>query len=143
MIEGNDTRTFFLYRFIARLIDLLIAGGLMELTPRIGWVAGILYLFIADGLLQGQSPGKWLIGLRTVVGSNQSPCTFRESIARNLPLAAGYSLFWIPYVGWILTTVILAVEGLLTIGNEQGLRMGDELAGTTVVPREVLDVRVK
>jgi len=102
-----------------------------------------MYLLIADGFPQGKSLGKWLIGLQTFVPATRSVCTFRESIIRNFPLAVGYFLFLIPYVGWLLTGAIFAFEGLLIIGNGLGLRIGDELAGTQVLEREALDVGVE
>ena len=143
MPENLFPKASALNRFIAKFIDLLIVAGLYEITSRIGFIAGMMYLLIADGLPQGKSLGKWLIGLQTLVPATRSVCTFRESIIRNFPLAVGYFLFLIPYVGWLLTGAIFAFEGLLIIGNGLGLRIGDELAGTQVLEREALDVGVE
>ena len=143
MPENLFPKASALNRFIAKFIDLLIVAGLYEITPRIGFIAGMMYLLIADGFPQGKSLGKWLIGLQTFVPATRSVCTFRESIIRNFPLAMGYFLFLIPYVGWLLTGAIFAFEGLLIIGNGLGLRIGDELAGTQVLEREALDVGVE
>jgi hypothetical protein len=143
MPENLFPKASALNRFIAKFIDLLIVAGLYEITSRIGFIAGMMYLLIADGFPQGKSLGKWLIGLQTFVPATRSVCTFRESIIRNFPLAVGYFLFLIPYVGWLLTGAIFAFEGLLIIGNGLGLRIGDELAGTQVLEREALDVGVE
>ncbi len=143
MPENLFPKASALNRFIAKFIDLLIVAGLYEITSRIGFITGMMYLLIADGFPQGKSLGKWLIGLQTFVPATRSPCTFRESIIRNFPLAVGYFLFLIPYVGWLLTGAIFAFEGLLIIGNGLGLRIGDELAGTQVLEREALDVGVE
>jgi uncharacterized RDD family membrane protein YckC len=143
MPENLYPKANVLNRFIAKFIDLLIVALLYEFSSRVGFIAGMLYLLIADGFFQGKSVGKWLIGLQTYVPARQSVCTFRESIIRNFPLAVGYFLFLIPYVGWLFTAAILTFEGLLMIGNGQGMRIGDEIAGTQVLEREVLDLGVE
>ena len=143
MPENLYPKANVLNRFIAKFIDLLMVSLLYELSSQVGFIGGMLYLLIADGFSQGKSIGKWLIGLQTYVPAKQSICTFRESIIRNFPLAVGYFLFLIPYVGWLFTTSILAFEGLLIIGNGQGMRLGDEVAGTQILEREVLDVGVE
>ena len=143
MPEHQYPKATVLNRFIAKFIDLLIVAALYEISSRIGFIAGVMYLLIADGFSQGKSLGKWLIGLQTSVPSRQSVCSFRESIVRNFPLAVGYFLFLIPYVGWLLMGAILVFEGLLIIGNGLGLRIGDELAGTQVLERVALDVGVE
>ncbi len=58
----------------------------------------------------------------------------------NVPLAVGYITLQIPYVGWLGTAAILGIEALLIIGNEHGLRIGDELAHTQVVDETIFDV---
>lgn len=139
MNEGVHPKASILNRFIAKAIDLLIAGALLELLPGIGFLAGILYLLIADGLFQGKSAGKWLISLQVYVPPSRSVCGFKESIIRNAPMALAYLFLLIPYVGWVLTACILAVEALVVIGNELGLRIGDEMAGTQVLDCKVLN----
>ena len=143
MPENQYPKASVLNRFIAKFIDLLIVAAMYEISSRIGFVAGVMYLLIADGFSQGKSLGKWLIGLQTFVPARRSACTFRESIIRNFPLAVGYFLFLIPYMGWVLMGAILVFEGLLMIGNGLGLTIGDELAGTQVLEREALDVGVE
>ncbi|MBI5044115.1 MAG: hypothetical protein HZC10_09880, partial [Nitrospirae bacterium] len=58
---------------------------------------------------------------------------FREAIIRNIPFAIAYTLCLIPYVGWLLAIIIIGLEGILVIGNEKGLRIGDEIAKTQVI----------
>ena len=91
MPENLFPKASALNRFIAKFIDLLIVAGLYEITSRIGFIAGMMYLLIADGFPQGKSLGKWLIGLQTFVPATRSVCTFRESIIRNFPLAVATS----------------------------------------------------
>jgi len=64
---------------------------------------------------------------------SREPAGFRESIIRNLPCGAAQVLFAVPYIGWIGSVAILSFEGLLIIGNEQGWRVGDEVARTQVL----------
>src|SRR3989337_387564 len=121
-----------LNRFVARVIDLIIAAALSMLLYPVGFFAGLTYLLIADGFFDGRSLGKKLINLRTVKSTGEL-CTYKESILRNLTVAAGYLFFFIPYVGWLFTLAIFVVEALVIIGNEKGLRIGDELAKTIVI----------
>jgi len=143
MPDNQHPKADILNRFIAKFIDLLIVAVLYEFSSRIGFITGFLYLLIADGLLKGRSPGKWLIGLQTYVPMRRDVCTFKESIIRNSSLAVAYLLFLIPYIGWLFTAAILSLEGLLIIGNAQSLRIGDEAAGTQVLEYRVLDAEVR
>ncbi len=135
-----------LNRFIARFIDLLIVWTLLELIPKVGFFAGLTYMLIGDGF-EGKSIGKRLIGLRVILireeiedsSSNavtttfEDNCNFKESIIRNFPFGIGYLLFNIPLIGWVFPLIIFAFEGLLIIGNEKGMRIGDEIAKTQVI----------
>jgi hypothetical protein len=130
-----------LNRFIAKFLDAIIVAAAGKLVPPVGWLGGLAYVLIADGFYGGRSIGKRLIGLQTVVPRTKEIAGFRESILRNLPLAVGYLLFPLPYVGWLLTVAITVVEALLIIGNEQGLRLGDELAHTQVLDAGQFDFK--
>ncbi|MGH7255417.1 MAG: RDD family protein, partial [Nitrospirales bacterium] len=130
-----------LNRFIAKFIDLIVVAAASKVAPPVGWLAGLTYVLIADGFSGGRSLGKRLIGLQTVVPLTREASGFRESIIRNLPLALAYLLFPVPYVGWGLAFAITVFEALLIIGNDQGLRLGDELAHTQVLDAGQLDLR--
>jgi hypothetical protein len=130
-----------LNRFIAKSIDLIIVVAAGNLVPQIGWLAGLIYVLIADGFSGGRSIGKRLIGLQTIVPSTQEASGFRESVIRNLPFALAYLLLEVPYIGWVMAIAIVALEGLLIVGNDQGLRLGDELARTQVLDSSQLDLR--
>ncbi|RJQ45970.1 MAG: hypothetical protein C4538_07595 [Nitrospiraceae bacterium] len=133
-----------LNRIIARTIDFIIVAALYEVIPKVGFFAGLTYLLIADGLFEGRSVGKKLIGLRVYVYDNTDnvrACSFRESILRNFPFAVGFVLFGIfnviPLIGWLFSLLIVAAvvlfESLVLMGSEKGMRVGDELAKTHVV----------
>ncbi len=129
-----------LNRFIAKLIDLLIVAAASKLVPPVGVIAGLAYILLADGFGGGRSVGKRLIGLQTIVPRTREPAGFRESIVRNLPCALAQLAFEIPYVGWMGWGAVLSLEALLVIGNEQGRRLGDEIAKTQVLESGQLDV---
>ncbi|MEW6599554.1 MAG: hypothetical protein AB1499_01150 [Nitrospirota bacterium] len=133
-----------LSRVIAKTIDFIIVVALYEIIPKVGFFAGITYLLISDGLFDGRSVGKKLIGLKVVVrdkGIGNAPCEYKESIYRNFPFAVGFILYGglmaVPLVGWIMAIVIvigiLLFESLVILGSEEGMRLGDELAKTRVV----------
>lgn len=121
-----------LNRLIAKFLDLLIAAVLYELPFRISFLLGMIYLAIADGFLYG-SPGKRLIGLKTVIREGQKEASFRESIIRNIPFIVAYFLYPIPFVGWLIALGIVGFEFFLMLGNPNGIRLGDELAKTLVL----------
>jgi hypothetical protein len=128
-----------LNRFIAKSLDLLIVLGIGEIAPPYGFWAGLWYVLVADGFA-GRSIGKRLIGLQTWVPALHIGAGFKNSIVRNIPLAAGYLAWQIPYVGWLATAAVLGVEALLILGNERGLRIGDEMAHTQVIDENIFDV---
>jgi len=138
---GVHPKARVLNRFIAKFVDLIVVAAAGQVVPPVGWLAGLAYVLIGDGLTGGQSLGKRLIGLQTVVPRSREVSGFRESIIRNLPLALAYLLFPIPYIGWALATAVVLLEALLIIGNEQGLRLGDEIAHTQVLDAGQLDLR--
>jgi uncharacterized RDD family membrane protein YckC len=143
-LKGKElTAAGFFDRFIARTIDLVIVVALYEIIPTIGYFAGLVYLLIADGLFEGRSVGKRLIGLKVVLAEGMN-CGYKESIFRNFPFAVGFILCGIfgavPLIGWLMSfiiiVVILAFESLVIIGSDDGKRLGDEIANTQVVEEE-------
>lgn len=131
-------------RIAAYFIDSFIAGILtaavviaavvvmvvgMMVNPAIGLIAyiGLLlvamlavlaYALLRDGLFGGRSPGKKLMGLKVVNVRKNTPCSFKDSLLRNLT-------FMVPLLNFI--------ECLMPFVDAEGLRFGDKLAGTQVV----------
>lgn len=122
-----------LNRGIAKLIDLFIVAAAGQMPVPVGFLGGLAYILIADGFAGGRSIGKRLIGLQTVLPGRRETAGFRESIIRNLPFAVAQAAFAVPYVGWLVSAAIIAFEAVLILGNEQGRRLGDEVAGTQVL----------
>jgi uncharacterized RDD family membrane protein YckC len=122
-------------RVVAGLVDLLLIIGLTRLPDVIGFLSAAGYILIRDGLFDRRSIGKKLIGLRVLSLEDSGPsATYRDSIIRNVPIVLAYFLFLIPYAGWILGPLALGMEGLTALGDRRGMRIGDMLARTQVVP---------
>jgi hypothetical protein len=123
-------------RAVACFVDLLIVIGLARLPDVLGFLSASGYILIRDGLFEGRSIGKKLIGILVRPEENdgeQRSITYRESIIRNTPFEVAYILFLIPYAGWILSPAALAIEWLVALGDDHGMRTGDMLARTRVV----------
>jgi hypothetical protein len=95
-----------LNRFLARLIDCLIFGGLCLILYPVGILAGFTYILIADGLWNGRSVGKRIIGLHTVQVNGRRTAEFKHSVLRNLSVAFVLLLAVIPIIGWLLLITI-------------------------------------
>jgi uncharacterized RDD family membrane protein YckC len=114
-------------RLVGQMIDGSIAGLPMFLAAAISKVGSVasaplfilgiawmlFYLFLGDGLHQGQSFAKRWLGIR-VVGASGAPCTFGQSFVRNIFTILGP-------IDWIF------------IFDERRQRLGDKVAGTVVV----------
>jgi uncharacterized RDD family membrane protein YckC len=124
-------------RALARLADLLVAavfGWLVPAPAGIGLAA--LYLLAADALLNGQSPGKRIVGIKVVHVPTRRSCDLRRSATRNVSLALGTSL---------VLTITLSPVGVLLLAWEAwqagtdplGRRVGDALADTQVIDAKI------
>ena len=120
-------------RIIAKTIDFIIIWALLQIIPKAGYFAGLVYLLIGDSLLEGRSVGKKLMGIRVVSFETAEICTIKLSVIRNFPLAVSYILMKIPLIGFIFPLAVVFFEGMLIIGNEKGRRLGDEIAKTQVI----------
>jgi len=127
-------------RVAGYLIDVLpaIVLGLFALIPIMGPImAGLLlapYWLLRD--ITGSSLGKLI--LRTmVVRKDGQPASTGARILRNLPLALGPAFLIIPFLGYFLgpatAGVTMLVEAIMLLS--QGERVGDRIAGTTVVKK--------
>ncbi len=128
-------------RALAALLDMLIMlgtafGVFIVLTifggfgVRLGSLGGAILLFIGfaiwtgyfilyEGLRQGQTPGKRIVGIR-VVSDTGNAVTLGAAAARNLLRIADF--FPPPYL----------IGGLLVALHPRGKRLGDMVAGTVV-----------
>ena len=134
-------------RALARLVDLALAFALAHLGREAGPPLAALYLLVADGLMHGQSIGKRLFGVRTMVlpprGATRGvPAGYRESVLRNAPFALVGLFYGLTLVGWFLLLVVglpvIAFEGYMVWTDRLGIRIGDIFADTQVVDGKVL-----
>ena len=134
------SNAFRLNRYLAKSIDFLICLAMSIILVPVGPLAGLLYIFIADGFWHGQSLGKKLIGLKVVHENDSSPLSFMDSVIRNFPFAVVYIFFIVPFIGWLLLVIvglpILLFESYLVCRDNKGIRVGDILAGTQVIDNQ-------
>jgi uncharacterized RDD family membrane protein YckC len=127
------TRAGLLVRTVAKILDFIIIAAAVEIVPKAGFFAGLTYLLIGDGLFNGQSLGKKIVGLGVVSADSCQPCTFRDSILRNSIFAIGYLVSRVLWIGWILIIIIAALEFIILLGSKDKMRIGDEIAKTIVI----------
>ncbi|MFB6230536.1 MAG: RDD family protein [Salinibacter sp.] len=96
--------------FLSALLPFLALGlGVFVMIP-----------FFLEGLWDGQTPGKWIVGIK-VVQADGAPCTVGASALRRLGLVADF----LPAF-YIAGAVSIAM-------SSRRQRLGDRLAGTVVV----------
>ncbi|MEC4676937.1 MAG: RDD family protein [Nitrospirota bacterium] len=124
-----------LLRTAAKAVDFILIVAVAAIIPKAGHLAGLAYLLLGDGFGYGESIGKKLINLRVVSTETDGPCSFKDSILRNSTLAAGYIFWFVPWIGWIFSILVFALEFILVLGSRDGKRLGDELADTIVIKK--------
>ena len=149
-------------RLVALIIDFFacyLVGAAVSLIPFVNTFLPLPAVFMItflcrDFLFEGHGVGKNLMGLRVVdVGSGQ-PCSLLQSVERNIVLVAPYVVMtvfqqvlrfvplpWvnetvlniINLVGMIYCAFVIPVEGYRAYNREDGLRIGDDIAGTALI----------
>ncbi len=132
-MSEEQRRAGLLLRAAAKIIDFILIAAVMEVIPKAGYFAGLAYLLLSDGFIDGRSIGKKLIKIRVISTELNGPCTFRDSIMRNSTLGAGYILWSVPWIGWIFILLASGLEFIMILGSRDGMRLGDEIARTTVL----------
>ncbi len=126
----------------ARLIDLAIAFALYRSTGPAGIVIALLYLLFADGMLQGQSPGKKVFGVKVVYLPTRQGARHRDSVLRNSPLGLVIILGMMPDLGFKAfvagCAVIGGIEAFKCWKDPHGQRLGDLWANTQVTDGKVV-----
>ncbi len=133
------TKATFLERASAKFIDLAFALILASVLSPIGPAAGFVYSLIGDGLMDGRSIGKWLVGIKVVDITTSKPCSIHKSILRNIPFGFAVLMFIVPVIGLFLFLFIglavVAVETYFLYTDMGSMRIGDTLADTIVVKK--------
>jgi uncharacterized RDD family membrane protein YckC len=126
-------------RFIAALIDCLILSTIWllilkaslsftsEIYGDLLWIVIVSFLyFLVSEAVFAATVGKFVTKLR-VVGPSGDPCSFSESLKRNL----------LRFVDWLPTLYLIGATSIFLSTKRQ--RIGDRVAGTvvsTVPPRD-------
>ncbi len=125
----------------ARLVDVAIAFALYRSTGPAGIVAAMLYLLFADGMLQGQSLGKKLFGVKVLHLPTAQGARHRDSVLRNAPFAFVVILRMMPELGpkafLAGGAIALGIEAFRVLSDPNGIRLGDVWAQTQVVDGRV------
>lgn len=130
-------------RLGARIVDVSVAWGLYVMCGAAGSVVALLFLLLADGMLQGQSVGKRIFGVKVMHLPTRSAARHRDSTLRNAPLALIVLLGMMPeplgaVAGLAGFCVIGGVEALRVVRDPLGWRLGDTWAQTQVVDGKVV-----
>ncbi|MGC3997191.1 MAG: RDD family protein [Anaeromyxobacter sp.] len=128
-------------RGLARAVDFALAFALMKSSVQVGPLLAALYLLSADGLMNGQSLGKRLLGVRAVVVPRRAPATWHDSWLRNAPFALVVVFLSVPVLWPVLLFAgmpILGLETWFVLTDRLGIRVGDIFADTQVVDGKVL-----
>ncbi|WP_203472575.1 RDD family protein [Dissulfurispira thermophila] len=129
----ESVKASLLLRVIAKLLDFIIIATVASTIPRVGYLAGLIYLLISDGLFDGRSIGKKVLKLRVISLPTGRAGNFRDSVLRNIPIIVTLLLYKLPFIGWLFVIVVFLLEFLLMLGNKEGMRLGDDIANTKVV----------
>ncbi len=136
-ILKNGIRTAHLTRVVSKLIDFFIVLILSLLFYPSGLLVAISYLSVSDALQSGQSVGKKFMGFAVISLEDGTPCTYKQSLIRNLPFTVPLFLALIPFLGWILCVIVLLPlligELFFILKLESSNRWGDVMAGTSVI----------
>ncbi len=136
-----------LTRLIAKAIDLFIVLCLSVWFFPLGVVLGVIYMSICDGLNNGQSVGKKFMGFAVKSLEDGTPCSFKQSVIRNLPFTMPLLITSLPIIGWILGpilgVVLIGFELYLLYNLDSGHRLGDVMADTSVMANDDNFVGVK
>ncbi|MDA8242372.1 MAG: RDD family protein [Nitrospiraceae bacterium] len=132
-MSEEQKRAGLLLRTAAKIVDFILIAAVIEIIPRAGFYAGLMYLLLGDGFFDGRSVGKKLLRLKVLSAETGGPCSFKDSILRNCTFGVGYALWIVPFIGWIFIVMVSVVEFLLVLGSKDGMRLGDEIAKTVVI----------
>jgi uncharacterized RDD family membrane protein YckC len=109
-----------------------VFAGPLDISVTVTRLVAGLGLLLKD--VAGASPGKRLVGVR-VADRDGGPASRVRRIVRNVTLAGAPLFMGVPFLGG-LGAVICVAEMALVLANRE--RLGDRLAGTTIVRRAVL-----
>jgi uncharacterized RDD family membrane protein YckC len=130
-----------LTRLIAKGIDVFIVVCFSIWFYPLGVALGIIYMSLCDGMSNGQSAGKKFMGFAVKSLEDGSPCSYKQSVIRNLPFTLPLLIaLLLPIIGWILgailAVVLIGFELYLLYNLDSGHRLGDVMADTSVMAND-------
>ncbi len=141
----SPLKTAKLARLIAKSIDLFIVLILSIFFYPVGILLAFTYISLCDAFYGGQSVGKKFMGFKVISIEDGSPCNYKKSFIRNLPISIPLFVAIIPLWGWVLAFFIgvplILLELYLLFSLDSGHRLGDVLADTTIVSSDELKVQ--
>lgn len=122
LAQGGVVPAGFGIRFLAQLIDgvILAIPQFLGLTGILGTVIGIAYFVCFWVLMNGQTPGKMVLGLR-VVSVDGKPLDWSKAAIR--------------YVGMVVSGLILGIGFIMVAFDSKKQGLHDKIAGTVVVKK--------
>jgi hypothetical protein len=113
-----------------------------------------LLLLVRDWFFEGRGIGKNLMGLQVIDIRTGAPCSLRQSIMRNIVILGPFAVLQVisiilPFVpiawltegikgminavGMVYLAIMMPVECYRAYSRDDGLRFGDQFAGTAIV----------
>lgn len=136
-----------LARLIAKGVDLFIVCILAIFFYPMGVLLALAYIGVADCLSGGQSVGKKLMGFSVISLEDGTPCNFKQSVIRNLPILIPLGLSIVPIWGWIMSAIVgaplIILELYLLTNLDSGHRLGDVMADTSVMAHDGTSEAIK
>jgi hypothetical protein len=152
-------------RLVASLLDVLV-GYFLELIVNCIPLVNVFvhdqlplvaFLIIRDALFNGRGIGKNLMGLQVVDRLSGRPASFRQSITRNLVVFGPYLVLYVvnsllrfapPEAFTLVSSIVTGLGGAYMLAvlpyeawrvysRTDGMRWGDQIAGTTIVPADM------
>ncbi|MBS3942696.1 MAG: RDD family protein [Dethiobacter sp.] len=133
-------------RFVAALIDGVIAAILSSVIPFIGYLLGAAYTLTKEAIVfellkndnfKNKSIGKKLMNLEVILEEGEGSIGWMVSIRRNIPLAIGTVIMVIPVIGWLAGAIVGSILGIievvLVLTQPDGRRLGDKIGHTRVI----------
>ncbi len=134
-------------RLLAKGVDMFIVCILAIFFYPMGVLLALTYIGVADCLSGGQSVGKKLMGFSVISLEDGTPCSFKQSVIRNLPILIPLALSIIPIWGWIMSIImgapLIALEIYLLLKLDSGHRLGDVMADTSVMAHDGTSEAIK
>ncbi len=124
---------------VLEIVGTILGYVTFGITGILSSVIGMTYMACKDLNHGSYSLGKLIAHTRVVDQATGELASNKQAFIRNSYYVFGWLLACLPFVGFIgqiLVFLALIVDVLMVLAHPRGLRLGDFLAGTQVVPIE-------